>query len=141
MPIRETSILITLLNVSNITNYEVPGINYQVTTGNPVQFYRQGAERVNVYSIEFPSSLYLKNQKFGVDFNLKLGVNDPNDNNVSAKLGFNIPVRNSENKIINIEPLLRFVKLFSSGQNNFIKDNLQFGFILAVTVPSYTKFD
>jgi len=128
-----------LITSSKIQNYTINEIDYQITKDDPVQFYEKREDRVNVYSIECPTSLFVKNWKFGFDLNFKLGVNDPNDNNVSAKVGIYVPIRDSENKIINIEPLIRFVKLFSSGQNNFIKDNVQFGFILAVSLPPYTK--
>lgn len=130
-----------LTTSSKFTNYNIAENNYQVTEDKPVQFYKETARRVNVFSLECPTSFYLKEKKFGIDLNFKVGVNDPNDNNVSAKLGIYIPINSTDNKIINIEPLFRFVKLFSSGQNNFLKDNVQFGFILAVTVPSYTKLD
>lgn len=128
-----------LITATKIQNYALQQINYQINEDDPLQFYENREGRVNVYSIECPTSLYIKNWKFGFDLNFKLGINDPNDNNVSAKFGIYVPINNSENKIINIEPLIRFVKLFSSEQNNFMKNNVQLGFILAVTLPSYTK--
>ncbi|MCF2218335.1 hypothetical protein H9Q08_03375 [Chryseobacterium sp. PS-8] len=128
-----------LMTSQKIKSYNVAGSEYQISTDDPVQFYERRENRVNVYSVEFPTSLYMKEMKFGFDLNFKVGVNDPNNNNISAKFGVYVPIKNSENKVINIEPLIRFVKLFSSGQNNFIKDNVQVGFILAVTLPTYTK--
>jgi hypothetical protein len=69
---------------------------------------------------------------------MKLGINDPEDNNISARIGVYVPLGKEEN-IVFIEPMLRFQKLFSSGKNEFIKDNLLFGFNIAVLLPQYLK--
>lgn len=101
--------------------------------------YLQIPTRVNVFALEIPVTFYFKKSKIGIDFAIKGGVNDPNKNNVSGRLGLFFPVSRTGKDIITLEPLLKFQKLFNTSDALFIKDNVVFGFSLSFAVPKLFK--
>ncbi|ROI03239.1 hypothetical protein EGI16_11775 [Chryseobacterium sp. G0240] len=118
------------------TNTSVGGISTQNI--DEKSYYISIPNRANVFYLDIPITYFFTKRNYGIDLGMKLGTNDPEDDNISARIGIYVPLGKDEN-IVFIEPMLKFQKLFSSGKNEFIKDNLLFGFNIAVSLPQYLK--
>lgn len=118
------------------TNTSVGGVS--TTNIDEKSYYISIPDRANIFYLDIPITYFCSKKNYGIDLGMKLGINDPEDNNISARIGVYVPLGKEEN-IVFIEPMLRFQKLFSSGKNEFIKDNLLFGFNIAVLLPQHLK--
>lgn len=138
-------------NYSSIRNFNPKKIrttNFVTnsTLGNvPVQkidssisYYTSIPSRANAMSCDLNLAYFFFKQNFGLDFGVTAGVNDPLDNNVNARFGIYIPFTAGD-KIVYVEPILKFNKLFSSSGNEFLKDNFSFGFNVSVALPDFLK--
>ena len=138
-------------NYSSIRNFnpkKISTTNFVTnsTLGNvPVQkidssisYYTSIPNRANAISCDLNLAYFFFKQNFGLDFGVTAGVNDPLDNNVNARFGIYIPFTAGD-KIVYVEPILKFNKLFSSAGNEFLKDNFSFGFNVSVALPDFLK--
>ena len=122
--------IIKPITIGSATAQEIKAISY----------YENIEDRIYTIALEIPFILFFNKQNYGLDLSIKTGVNDPDDNNISARFGVYIPFTLSDKKqTITIEPLLRFQKLFGSSHNDFINDNLSAGFNLSISIPEYLK--
>ncbi len=120
--------------ISNSTLGGVPVENIDST----ISYYTTIPSRAYALSCDLNLTYFFTRRKFGVDLGITAGVNDPLDNNINARVGIYLPFTMGDNNIY-IEPILKFNKLFSSAGNEFLKDNLTFGFNISVALPDFLK--
>ncbi|MFA6152657.1 MAG: hypothetical protein WC716_15140 [Chitinophagaceae bacterium] len=123
---------------SNFNSNSTLGGVQVVNVDSTISYYTAIPSRAYALSCDLNLTYFFTRRKFGIDLGVTAGVNDPQDNNINARFGIYVPFTVAD-KNIYIEPILKFNKLFSSAGNEFLKDNLTFGFNISVALPDFLK--
>ncbi|MBC9914574.1 hypothetical protein [Chitinophaga varians] len=107
-----------------------------VAIGKSVSFYKNDVERKDYISMEIPFTYYWVNKKFGVDVAAGFDLS-PKFDNLAARFGIYVPI-SSGDKVVTVEPLLKFINLNKSGLV-FFQDQVTFGFSLSVAIPKFVS--
>lgn len=109
--------------------------------------YTQVPPRKWGWNLEVPFTLFWNKHNFGVDLAARVGENNPYRDNLGGRFGIYVPIEIKEGTPIWIEPLIKVGKLgnnknLKEGEEKleFWKDNVEFGFNLAIAIPSLKAF-
>lgn len=97
--------------------------------------YPSVADRKWAWSVEVPVVFYSAKKNWGIELAPKGGVNDINGDNYGFRLGIFIPMEVKEGVPLVIEPIIRLQKLFDNKAEDFLKNNVVWGFNVSVSLP------
>jgi len=124
--------------ISNFVSTDTLGRAPVQNIDSTITYYTSVPARANKLSLDISSAIFFGKSNFGLEFGMSAGTNDPSNNNVNGRIGVYIPFGSDDNLVF-VEPLIKFDRLFSSGKNDFLKDNLGIGFNLSVSLPAFLK--
>jgi hypothetical protein len=98
-------------------------------------FYNSVAMRKNMYIIEIPFLIYIPKSGLGFDFAIGEKITN-STKDLYARFGIYFPISLDANKIINLEPLIRFDQL-NYKRLSFLQDMVSLGFNINFSVPKF----
>lgn len=127
-----------MIKISQSIPYTATADSLNIKKVRQSEGYETIAGRKLNLSLDLPLILLWGKSNFGVELAIRGGINDPNGDNLGARVGVYIPFEIKEGTPVWIQPVLRMGRLFSESKMDFLKDNLSFGFNLSVSINNFS---
>jgi hypothetical protein len=122
------------LHVEVLQNYPI-GTTTAQKVAKDLTIYPGVPGRLATNYLDVPFAYYNNKWGVGAEIDVKYGYNDANDDNRDISLGILIPLNQSANNVLIIEPLAKAQKL-NQTITNFWQNNFVMGVNVSISIPS-----